>query len=72
MNDNEGFPVMRGERQVRFICGVVAGSIAGCQLGPRFGAGGAGSIALTVVTAVAFGIAAAYLGDTFWRGIRWW
>jgi hypothetical protein len=71
MNDDESFPVMRGERQVRFVFGVIAGSFAGCQLGPRFGTGGETGV-LIVVTAIAFGIAAAFLGDAFWRGLRWW
>lgn len=72
MTDNEGFPVMRGERRVRFVFGAVAGSLAGCQLGPRFGAGGAGTAVLILVTAIVFGIAAAFMGDAFWRGLRWW
>ena len=71
MSDNEGFPVMRGERQIRFVCGAVAGSFAGCQLGSVLGSK-AGEGLLTVVTAIAFGLAAAYRGDDFWRAIRWW
>lgn len=71
-NENEGFPIMRGERRVRFACGLIAGAFAGCQLAPRFGAGGTGTALLMVATGVAFGIAAAFLGDDFWRSLRWW
>jgi len=70
-NGDDGFPIMRGERRVRFACGLIAGIFAGCQLAPRFGASGAGAFFLVAATAVAFGIAAALLGDSFWRSFRW-
>ena len=71
-NGDDGFPIMRGERRVRFACGLIAGVLAGCQLTPRFGASGVGAALLIVATGVAFGIAAALLGDAFWRSLRWW
>ena len=67
-DEEDEFPIMRGERRIRFVCGLVAGVFAGCQLAPRFGARGAGEVLLVVATALAFGIAAAFLGDRFWRG----
>jgi O-antigen/teichoic acid export membrane protein len=68
-NDEEGeFPIMRGERRIRFVCGVIAGLLAGCPLAPRFGAHGAGAVLLMVATGLAFGFAAAFLGDRFWKG----
>jgi hypothetical protein len=69
-SENEGFPIMRGERRIRFACGLIAGVVAGCQLAPRFGASGVGAALLTAATGVAFGIAAALLGDDFWRSLR--
>lgn len=72
VNDEEGWPVMRGERRIRFACGVIAGLFAGCELAPRIGAGGAGTAFLVAATALAFGISAAVLGDKFWRSLRWW
>lgn len=70
-NGDDGFPIMRGERRIRFVCGLVAGLLAGCQLAPRFGAGSAETALLMAATGLAFGIAAALLGDRFWGTIRW-
>ena len=72
MNDDDGFPAMRGERPVRFGCGALAGLLAGFELAIRIGAGKGGTVLLIAAVAVAFGIAAAALGDRFWRGLRWW
>jgi len=72
VNGEDGWPVMRGERRVRFACGVIAGTFAGCQLAPRLGAAGAGTVLLVAGISLAFGISAAVLGDRFWRGLRWW
>jgi hypothetical protein len=73
MKDDGDWPVMRGERTVRFVCGAVVGLFAGCELAAQVG--GAGSAIATVLSmigvSVAFGIAAAVLGDRFWRGFRW-
>jgi hypothetical protein len=68
--EEDGFPIMRGERRIRFACGLIAGIFAGCQLAPRFGAHSGGAVVLMVATGLAFGIAAALLGDRFWRGFR--
>jgi hypothetical protein len=70
-SDENGFPIMRGERRLRFACGLIAGVLAGCQLAPRFGASGAGTALLMAATGLAFGVAAAFLGDRFWRGLGW-
>ncbi len=63
---------MRGERRIRFVCGAIAGSFAGCHFGPILGAGKPGTGIVIGVAAIAFGIAAAFMGDSFWRGLRWW
>jgi hypothetical protein len=71
---NSGFPLLPGERKVRFGCGATVGVLAGF-----FGAArriqGVTWVELTismVVTALLFGLFAAYGGDRFWRHIRWW
>ncbi len=72
VNDDEGFPVMRGERRIRFVCGALAGAFAGWQFGSTIGAGEWGTRIVIVVTAIASGVAAAFLGDGFWRGLGRW
>lgn len=62
---------MRGERRLRFACGAIAGSFAGCHFGPMLVDRPWTGIVIGV-TAVAFGFAAAFMGDSFWRGLRWW
>jgi hypothetical protein len=63
---------MRGERRIRFVFGAIAGVFAGLELAPRVGLGRGGTALLVVIAAVAFGLAAASLGDRFWKGLGWW
>ena len=72
MNGDDEFPVMRGERRVRFGCGGLAGLLAGYELAVRLGVGKATTLLVILALAVAFGIAAALLGDRFWRALPWW
>jgi hypothetical protein len=72
MRDDDGWPLMRGELRIRFICGAIAGSFAGWELASRVAIGKAGTAVLIAVAAVAFGFAAASLGDRFWKGLGWW
>jgi hypothetical protein len=72
MRDDDGWPVMRGERRIRFICGAIAGVFAGLQVASRIGVGKAGAALLIAVAVVAFGFAASLLGDRFWKGLGWW
>jgi hypothetical protein len=72
MKQSGDWPLMRGERRVRFGCGALAGLAAGLVLAERMNGSVVGNVLLVVVTAVAFGIAAAWIGDEFWNYIRWW
>jgi len=70
--DDDDWPVMPGERTVRFVCGAIVGLFAGCELSNQVGGGKPVMMVLSMIgVAVAFGIAAAILGDRFWRGLRW-
>jgi high-affinity Fe2+/Pb2+ permease len=64
-----GWPLLPGERRVRFVCGVIAGVLAGIGIADRLGASSLGKFFLIIVTAIAFGFAAAWIGDRFWTGV---
>ena len=71
-DDDGGWPVMRGERGIRFVFGAIAGVFAGLQLASRLSIGKAGVVVLVAFAAVAFGFAAALVGDRFWKGLGLW
>ena len=66
MKDSE-WPLLPGERRVRFLCG----TLAGCAIGFWIVFDRTNSVGLTIVvclgTAVLVGFAAALFGDQFWR-----
>ena len=65
MRDDE-WPLLRGERVVRFAFGALAGLFAGIELTSRVRAGSIGSVVLVTAVTIAFGIGAAWIGDRFW------
>jgi hypothetical protein len=69
-DDDGGWPLLAGERRVRFICGALLGVASGCGLSSQMGSGKAATVLWMILTAVAFGAAAALLGDKFWQGPR--
>jgi len=71
-NDDDDWPVMRGERAVRFVFGAIAGVFAGLAFASRLSVGGAGMVVVTAGAAVSFGLGAAFLGDRFWKELNWW
>lgn len=62
----EDWPLLPGERRVRFVFGLIAGVLAGIGIADRVHASGLGTALLVAVTALAFGFAAAWIGDRFW------
>jgi hypothetical protein len=68
---DEGFPLLPGERRVRFGCGALVGLLAGLRIAGGVTDSKAGTVLLVLLTVVGFGLAAAWLGDRFWESIRW-
>ena len=67
MKNDSDWPLLPGERRIRFGCGVIAGIFAGVELTSRYVRGSTIiSVLLVVITAAAFGAAAALWGDRFW------
>jgi len=64
---DEGFPLLPGERRVRFVVGALAGLFAGIEFSSRLGGGKLVTVLLVILTVVGFGLAAAWLGDRFWQ-----
>jgi hypothetical protein len=64
---DEGFPLLPGERRVRFVFGALAGLFTGLELASRVGGGKLVGIFVVLLTVVGFGLGAAWLGDRFWR-----
>ena len=64
---DEGFPLLPGERRVRFVFGALAGLFAGIEFSSRLGGGKLVTVLLVILTVVGFGLAAAWLGDRFWQ-----
>jgi hypothetical protein len=69
---DEGFPLLPGERRVRFGRGALAGLLAGLKIAAFASGGKVGTVFLVLLTVIGFGIAAAWIGDRFWEWIRWW
>ena len=69
-DDHSDWPLLRGERLVRFICGALVGLASGCGLAGQLHSGKAVAVLLSLGVAAAFGAAAALLGDLFWLGPR--
>ena len=72
MRGDDDWPVMRGERGIRFAFGAIAGVFAGLEFSSRLNVGKAGVVVVTAATAASFGLAAAFLGDRFWKGLSGW
>jgi len=72
VKDDDDLPVMPGERRVRFGCGLLAGVLAGIGLAARVTGSTIGTVLLVSAVALAVGLAAAWGGDRFWRGLGWW
>ena len=73
MKDDDGdWPVLRGERRVRFGCGVLAGLPIGIWLVTRISSVGFGAFVFVGGVAVAVGILAVLFGDRFWAVLVGW
>jgi hypothetical protein len=72
MKGRGDWPVMRGERRVRFGCGALAGLLAGLVLAERLTGSVVGNVLLVVIITFAFSCAAAWFGDKFWSYLPWW
>jgi hypothetical protein len=72
-SNRQAFPVLPGERGIRFVFGAVVGAGLGALAGMNFlGMTSRTSLALsTILTAIVCGALAAALGDRFWKE-RWW
>jgi len=69
VKSQDEWPLLPGERRVRFVCGVVAGVLSGIGMADWLSASALGRFLLIIVTAIAFGFAAAWIGDRFWTGV---
>jgi hypothetical protein len=69
---DDDWPVLPGERRVRFGCGALFGLAVGLSLGTVL-TGAPIAIWLFVAgVAVVFGLGAAAFGDSFWRIVGGW
>jgi hypothetical protein len=67
---DEDFPLLPGERRVRFGCGALAGLVLGISMAMRMIWGTVETVLLIVGCALVMGVAAALFGERFWEFIR--
>ena len=73
MKDGDGdWPVLRGERKVRFGCGVLAGLPIGIWLLTKISSRSVGAVFFAGGVAAAVGILAVLFGDRFWSVLCRW
>ena len=63
---DDDWPLLPGERRVRFGCGVLAGAALALSFMLRGDHGAGSTILVCLASAVVVGIAAALFGDRFW------
>ncbi len=72
---NDEWPILPGERRVRFGCGALAGVAIGVSIMFEEATSARTTVLLCVGLAVVFGLAAALFGARFWSWLgvwRWW
>jgi hypothetical protein len=67
---DEDFPLLPGERRVRFGCGALAGLVLGVSIAMRMIGGTVETVLLIAGCALVMGVAAALFGERFWDFLR--